>query len=880
MKKRLLPCFLLFVVLFLIESCSCDRDKSVYSYPEDQNSAEKNCGTLYIQCCPGRICEEGLYCDPELIICLEEEDDDDEGSIGGGDDEKIDQDYDQDTDDGGEKEDACHPNPCENVENSTGECWVTGEKTYRCQCKKNYTWNESTKLCVADKKTVNCLGLPSHAHWNETSTIEQEWDGTKWTPNDIGTFDPEPSTTECRFVCDENYSWYDYRCNADKQPVNCTGLPENASWNTAESIVQEWNGTQWMPPATGTYDPEPKSDVCVFNCNAGYFYREKTNECLTPCVELVCDIANSKGGCISVSEDDYYCECDENSTWNSETRTCDGNTRTSKCIGLPDYATWNAAASITQKWNGTDWEPTVNAIYSDETSYNECRYKCKTNYTWTDNSHCVADQRPQQQCTGLPANAEWNTVSKIDQVWDGYSWTPSLVGTYNISPSQKECRYKCKDTAHRENNACILNIRKVECTGLPENAEWNTADKIQQTWSNGSWSPPDLTGKYNPNNPSTEECRFKCQENYFWNGTYCDSNPCYCEGQSCESKICNIPNSTGLCIAKGAGKYACECNDGFYWWDDSGCIDKKPLTIGSICTGQNKCYNASAETACPASYDEAFYGQDAQYAELGACIPKNLTLKQVAEESFIVFDNNTGLEWQHTIPASGGYYNWEKAKEYCSTISDGQHDGWRLPTPQEFLTIIDISRTNPALDTTYFSNMSSTTHYFWTSEVKPDETDKAFTASAEQGILSYDSKTALHKVICVWGDTLPTASLTTESISENEVMTDSTTGLTWQKTPESAETWQAALSYCENLTYAGGGWRLPNRNELASLANFSRSKPASDFPEMPAEGRFWSSSTYIGGYPSVIFYLDSSNGTQNYQSKSDQIYVLCVKYSN
>ena len=49
---------------------------------------------------------------------------------------------------------------------------------------------------------------------------------------------------------------------------------------------------------------------------------------------------------------------------------------------------------------------------------------------------------------------------------------------------------------------------------------------------------------------------------------------------------------------------------------------------------------------------------------------------------------------------------------------------------------------------------------------------------------------------------------------------------------------------------------------------------------MPAEGRFWSSSTYIGGYPSVIFYLDSSNGTQNYQSKSDQIYVLCVKYSN
>jgi hypothetical protein len=47
---------------------------------------------------------------------------------------------------------------------------------------------------------------------------------------------------------------------------------------------------------------------------------------------------------------------------------------------------------------------------------------------------------------------------------------------------------------------------------------------------------------------------------------------------------------------------------------------------------------------------------------------------------------------------------------------------------------------------------------------------------------------------------------------------DPSTGLTWQSPPDdTARTWADAVAYCEALTIAGGGWRLPRVQELRSL---------------------------------------------------------------
>lgn len=88
---------------------------------------------------------------------------------------------------------------------------------------------------------------------------------------------------------------------------------------------------------------------------------------------------------------------------------------------------------------------------------------------------------------------------------------------------------------------------------------------------------------------------------------------------------------------------------------------------------------------------------------------------------------------------------------------------------------------------------------------------------------------------------------------------DNRTGLMWVTNPNDAcsgcaggyvssgtYTWEAALTKCENLNYAGfSDWRLPDIKELASIVNFNAYNPAVDsaffFNTYPVA--YWSSTT-------------------------------------
>ncbi len=99
------------------------------------------------------------------------------------------------------------------------------------------------------------------------------------------------------------------------------------------------------------------------------------------------------------------------------------------------------------------------------------------------------------------------------------------------------------------------------------------------------------------------------------------------------------------------------------------------------------------------------------------------------------------------------------------------------------------------------------------------------------------------------------------------VVRDGVTGLVWQRTPcaapladgscsDAAGThcppgtgdlpWAEAHAYCRCLRTAGfagyDDWRLPDRYELQSLVSYGRTAPASDFPDMPSQF-FWSSTS-------------------------------------
>jgi hypothetical protein len=80
----------------------------------------------------------------------------------------------------------------------------------------------------------------------------------------------------------------------------------------------------------------------------------------------------------------------------------------------------------------------------------------------------------------------------------------------------------------------------------------------------------------------------------------------------------------------------------------------------------------------------------------------------LSKDCNIVRDENTGLEWQRAF-TSVPYAN-NAPRNQCAALqlgAPGDNGGWRLPTMQELYTIVDTSRTDPAVDTTLFPGAQS-----------------------------------------------------------------------------------------------------------------------------------------------------------------------------
>ena len=650
---------------------------------------------------------------------------------------------------------------------STTEC--------RFKCAENYEWKNSQ--CAAKSREVNCTALPTNAQWNTATTIMQTWDGNAWIPTNIGSFNTSASSSECYFKCNEHYTWNNTICAADQQPATCTGLPANAQWNSVSEITQTWNGNGWAPSTAGTYNTSASTSECRFKCNENYNWDSSTSTCIAATKPASCtglptnaswntassitqtwdghDWMPSNTGTYNETASSTECrfKCNAHYTWKNS--QCVADQQNVNCTGLPTNASWNTASSITQTWNGNAWTPSNAGTYNTTASSTECRYKCNTSYHW-ENSACVSNTKTNVACTGLPANAQWNSVSEITQTWNGLTWTPSTTGVYNETASTSECRYKCASGYTRENNSCI-NQRNATCTGLPANAQWNSVSTITQNWNGSSWLPT-TTGSFN-NSSSTSECRFKCKTNYTWtNNTTCKANQkvSNCEGLP-ENAVWNTastitqtwngndwtPTTTGTYNETASTAYCrYKCDPNYKW---NGFVCTGSLSIGNICTGQNKCYNNSSTMTCPAE-GEYFFGQDAQYAELGTCVPQKFRVETISGDN-VVIDLNTGLMWQQTIPSST--YTKSNSSSYCNRLTYAGYDDWRLPTPKELLTIVDNSRHDPAIDTTYFPNIPSLPG-FWSSATYIIMTDIAWYVDFSDGwVLTNSSNPGNHYVRCV-----------------------------------------------------------------------------------------------------------------------------------
>ena len=125
----------------------------------------------------------------------------------------------------------------------------------------------------------------------------------------------------------------------------------------------------------------------------------------------------------------------------------------------------------------------------------------------------------------------------------------------------------------------------------------------------------------------------------------------------------------------------------------------------------------------------------------------------------------------------------------------------------------------------------------------------------------------------------------------NGTVTDLATGLIWKQCAEglsgvgcatgSAQgfTWQAALQHAEAEVFAGSDlWRLPNKNELASLVERRCYDPAINeryFPNTPSSW-FWSSSPSADN-SNYAWSVNFNNGNVDINYKYNTRYVRLVR---
>ncbi len=111
-----------------------------------------------------------------------------------------------------------------------------------------------------------------------------------------------------------------------------------------------------------------------------------------------------------------------------------------------------------------------------------------------------------------------------------------------------------------------------------------------------------------------------------------------------------------------------------------------------------------------------------------------------------VTDHNTGLIWQH---GEGESKNWESALIYCESLSLASKSDWRLPNHKELQSLIDYTKTHPALDKTHFPNVNSS--YYWSSTNYSGNTTYAWGVLFYYGYVGINSKSSNYYVRCARG---------------------------------------------------------------------------------------------------------------------------------
>jgi hypothetical protein len=237
-----------------------------------------------------------------------------------------------------------------------------------------------------------------------------------------------------------------------------------------------------------------------------------------------------------------------------------------------------------------------------------------------------------------------------------------------------------------------------------------------------------------------------------------------------------------------------------------------------------------------------------------------------------VTDNVTGLTWAPSAQATATWSDASTLAGAANTAHQCGYTDWRVPTTQELLSLVDAgAAAAPLIDAGFFGGTPAANH--WTVDALSTDSSQAWYVSFGAGLSAFDNQlnpfAKAFYTRLVRGTAVP-SECDSDSAQRyvdhgNGTVTDTRTGLMWQRCADGQSgtdcgtgaatahaSFAAALSRVAavNADVAGAGrghddWRVPNRNELASLVQAACAAPAINrlsFPATPTIAPFWSSS--------------------------------------
>jgi hypothetical protein len=235
-----------------------------------------------------------------------------------------------------------------------------------------------------------------------------------------------------------------------------------------------------------------------------------------------------------------------------------------------------------------------------------------------------------------------------------------------------------------------------------------------------------------------------------------------------------------------------------------------------------------------------------------------------------VTDNATSLVWQKcskglsgAVCASGTIATDTHANSmsFCSGLNLAGKS-WRLPGTFELETLFEYWD-SPSINGTFFPGTAG--NFYWAANLNPSNLANAMTFNFGNANESSQPIASTNRTRCVSGGNKNLV----QSFTDNNdgTIKDNTTGLIWQKcsrgqnndaTCSSGATqanWLTILGDCSILNLAGKTWRLPNINELITIAEFEKiTGPKINLTFFPGavSGTYWTSTTFTGGNKGAV----------------------------